>query len=275
MDPLLSLEILKELLPKSIHEAILLPASEEIGRTLSDFTVIAISPVSLTTRYGAHWVRSIQKKIDKKFKEIPDEQKSFDNVNLETMTKYIEDMKFSLNSDEIREAFAELLVSSFDKRRTDSVHPAFSTILRDLTPLDAKNLFVIYEKYGKESFPIVDYKSTAPNGSFNIDKQNVFLENEAEFDIDSQTLSIENLQRTNLLTIDNRFKWGENTYDKFELTNYYLQRSIALELISEHNAGLDTIPPQDIVNTLNIDKKIGELTTFGKLFCDVCFNGAN
>ena len=101
----------------------------------------------------------------------------YENIDLNKILKYSNDLSYSLDSEEIRNIFANLITKSFIKNDKYSLHPAFSAIVSELSPLDARNLAIIYETYPKESFAIVDYKAVSPKGSFNILKYNVFLEN--------------------------------------------------------------------------------------------------
>ena len=45
-----------------------------------------------------------------------------------------------MNEDEIREMFEKLIINSFDNRKIEKIHPSFSDIIQQMSPIDAQNL---------------------------------------------------------------------------------------------------------------------------------------
>lgn len=274
MDPSNFIDFLKRILPEKTQEMLLAPAADSLGKTAGDIVEVTTAPISLPAKYLAAHIRSLKDKIDNKFSLIEFDQLSFNEENFNKLLKFSNDLQFSLDSEEIRNMFANLVVKSFVKSDQDALHPAFSSIIRDLTPLDARNLIVIYQKYPSTSFPLVDYRETAPNGSFNTVKQNVFLENNEEDDLDSQILSIENLERLKLLLIENNFKWDSGSYEKFNLTDFFIKQKHILNenKIQWEKSNISEEIKNGWVCDISINKKTCELTSFGKLFCSICLD---
>lgn len=274
MDPSNLIDFLKRILPEKTQEMLLGPTADILGKTAGDIVEVTTAPISLPAKYLAGHIKSLKDKINKKFSSLDPDNLSFSEENFNKLLKFSNDLQFSLDSEEIRNMFANLVVKSFVKSDQDALHPAFSSIIRDLTPLDARNLVLIYQKYPSTSFPLVDYRETAPNGSFNTVKQNVFLENTEEDNLDSQILSIENLERLKLVLIENNFKWDSNSYEKFKKTDFFIRQKHNLTetrlLWENSNIPEETI--NGLVNDITINKKTCELTSFGKLFCSICLD---
>lgn len=274
MDPIQLITFLKEILPDEIQKKLIEPTANSLGNTLGDAVEVMSAPVSIPLKYLSGYVKDIKSKIDYKFSTYSKSEIEYENIDLNKILKYSNDLSYSLDSEEIRNIFANLITKSFIKNDKYSLHPAFSAIVSELSPLDARNLAIIYETYPKESFAIVDYKAVSPNGSFNILKYNVFLENTSETNLDVQSLSIENLERLKLVKIEEKFKWDQSTYDKFMATSFYLETEHGYKKMKESwdSAGYPKEEIETWVSELTLVKKTCELSSFGKLFCEICFN---
>lgn len=267
------IKLLYSILPKKITENLLEDSSMYIGRTLGELVETVTMPISVPIHFTSEFSKSLKKKIDDKFSKYKEEELEFKDINFQQLLKYVNDLKYSLDSEEIQNIFANLIVKSFVKEEKYGLHPAFSAIVSELSPLDARNLSIIYEKYPSESFAMVDYKAVAPNGSYTTLKQNVFLENKDENDLDVQTLSIENLERLKLLFITNSFKWEDSEYNKFRESSFFVEKQLDYNEMKERwrTAKVPNEQVESWVSDIQLNKKTCELTTFGRLFCSLCF----
>lgn len=266
-------KFLSAIIPEKIKEKLLDSSAKSLGGTFGDLVETATAPLSIPLHFTSALSKSLKWKIDNKFSKYNEEELEFKDINIQQLLKYVNDLKYSLDSEEIQNMFANLIVKSFVKEDKYGLHPAFSAIVSELSPLDAKNLAIIYEKYPSESFAIVDYKAVAPNGSYTTLKQNVFLENKDENDLDVQTLSIENLERLKLLFITNSFKWEDSEYNKFRESSFFVEKQLDYNEMKEiwRAAKVPNDQVENWVSDIQLNKKTCELTTFGRLFCALCF----
>lgn len=84
----------------------------------------------------------------------------------------LEDAKYCVSNETIREMFADLIASTMDKETCDSVHPSFSTTLKQMSSNDAK-LFKIFQ--GNVKKPICNFSLNNNIGGFEILFENVFF----------------------------------------------------------------------------------------------------
>ena len=76
-----------------------------------------------------------------KFNLIPQENIDFSNIPL--LTKLLEDSIYQLSSEEFRDLYSSLIVSSIDK--TKEVKPFYSSLINDMSPNEAKLMNYFFE----------------------------------------------------------------------------------------------------------------------------------
>lgn len=112
--------------------------------------------------------------------------------------------------------FQNLLANSADIRYQSQVHPSFSAMIAQMSPLDAENLELFK---GGRTLPIARYKYTLENDGERAAFTNCFLKNPKMIhatDIDLQATSLSSLERQGLIEI--RYDcWllDEKLYDVF------------------------------------------------------------
>ena len=87
---------------------------------------------------GEESLRLTAQAIQQKAEAIPEERLTEPEPYV--IVPAIQQLAYSYSSDELRELYANLIVSSMDKEKKDQVHPAFVDILKKLTPDEAKIL---------------------------------------------------------------------------------------------------------------------------------------
>lgn len=160
---------------------------------------------------GEYAVRETEKLLEEKLKHIPEDK--IVEPEPYVAVPAIQQLSYSLDSEELRELYANLLASSMNVDKKDAVHPAFVDIIRQLTPSEAKLLSCIYEcPYNsvllRESklYTINNIKE----GSYDVglEVNDVHINS-----IDRHTLSIclDNLMRLGLLTFQELVSSDPNT----------------------------------------------------------------
>ena len=84
---------------------------------------------------------ALAKQTREKFSLIPQENIDFNNIPL--LTKLLEDSIYQLSSEEFRDLYSSLIVSSIDK--TKEVKPFYSSLLKDMSPNEAQLLDYFFE----------------------------------------------------------------------------------------------------------------------------------
>lgn len=208
-----------------------------------------------------YYIKSLTEKVE----QIPLEQ--IQEPKMSILGPALEASKFYIEEEEIREMFASLLASSFDSAKNPLLHHSFVEIIKQLSPLDARNLVRIVQ-YGR--FPVAQYKLTInDNGHSRPLKQLVFipainsydLQKEQDvFDYDKNATSINNLVRLGLIDINfNIFLTDDSEYELLS-NNPFIE---ALRQIHES----DTDYPK-----VDIAKGIIDVAAFGRDFYDICLS---
>ena len=169
----------------------------------------------------------------------------------------IQQLSYCYDSEELREMYANLLVTSMNSDTKFQVHPSFVDIIKQLSPLDAK--IVDEMKRRRTPLPIVtvrlDYKET-----------NSFHELLVDYSTDLFVLfgnleilcsSLQNLHRLGILNIryDQVVK-PDTRHDAFYNDDNYKR-------LAEQFGNVDK-------TSITLNKGLIELTAYGKSFCDVC-----
>lgn len=169
----------------------------------------------------------------------------------------IQAISYSMNSEELRNLYANLLAKAMNSDTKDSVHPAYINIISQLTPLDAKVLQIISNEPDKD-IPIIDLIAFKISGDRKI--YITLQSNITSLDINSIefiSLSIENLLRNNLIYIvDANNSAG---YDSIYNSQYYK------EFLTKQKENPSTEYPN-----IEIVQKNCHLSNFGKHFCEIC-----
>ena len=170
---------------------------------------------------------------------------------------------------QIRKMFQNLLANSADIRYQSQVHPSFSAMIAQMSPLDAENLELFKND---QTLPIARYKYTLENNGERVAFTNCFLRNPKMIhatDIELQATSLSSLERQGLIEI--RYDcWllDKKLYDAFiknELRDI-LESDLLQMKASEAKAN------DRKVQSLDFDKGIVRLTPLGKTFVGVCFD---
>lgn len=155
---------------------------------------------------------------------IPDERLC--EPKLSIVGPALEASKYYFEEPELREMFAKLIAASMDTETTQSVHPSFAEIIKQMSPLDAQN-FALFT----HQFPVVEYYKTKRGSDSRVTLlSNVFLGNEKQTDLEMQSTSLSSLARLGLVQIEfEKTILAEKFYTEFFTTDYFLRLSAKLE----------------------------------------------
>ena len=188
------------LLPKFIDDAAGPPA-QSVGNTLSNLWELGVG------NHVALWIKKQEvrqqqnlqdyvKKVEEKTQEIPEE--FIQEPSLHIVGPAIEASKYYIESEELREMFANLIASSIDNRKNDKIHPSFVEIIKQLSVLDAQILSLYRDLLRIPIAQIIIKKQTH---EYRITQVHVIDFTHSE-NYKSYASSLSNLQRLGLLSID-------------------------------------------------------------------------
>ncbi|MBI0093052.1 DUF4393 domain-containing protein [Lactobacillus sp. M0403] len=158
MDP----ENLLSYLPQSTIEKLLNPTAKNIGDTLGEISKFLLWPVNIGPSWANAHIEKFKQSIIDNVNKIPVENKDLSKASLAMKT--IEDSKYQLSDDNLREMFAKLVAASIDKRNNQGLSPRFSNVLSQFSPEDAEFLMQISANI-LVSIPTVIFFSRKDDGS--------------------------------------------------------------------------------------------------------------
>lgn len=249
MDPQNSLN----LLPKSTQELLLNPTAKNIGEAIGNVAELMLSPVNVFTTWTNTHIRKYKQSIIDNINKIPEGDRDLSKFNL--AMKAIDDSKFQITDDNLREMFAKLIAASIDKRNNQGLSPRFSNVLSQFSPEDARFLMQISTS-DLHKIPTIIFFSQWDNPSVGQTEGEHFIapnystgswfQNELSLN-NHVSLGIINQNDDEYLTAD----INKSFYDSSEKSNEFLNWSNSVRFSSRN------ITP-------TITKGYIEFTTFGK-----------
>lgn len=235
-----------------------------IGQTISDLWQlvlggkVALAAEKQRMKY-AHDLEEYRISLENKVDAIP-ERKRVD-APLQITAQALEDSQFCVESEILREMFSSLIANAMNIDYTSKVHPSFSKIIQQLSPLDAQMLKVVskWQKHG--GIAIVDYNRVneeSNGGGYNVLFECIPAEVPNGCTPESAARALSSLQHLGLVRIpeDAHFV-HKSRYDVFQNTPLYEDLSKRAKI---HGYKLD------------IHKRIAKLTDLGKDFVSVCLD---
>lgn len=173
-------------------------------------------------------------------------------------------ISYSMNNNELRNLYANLLAKSMNTDTKDNVHPAFVEIIKQLSPFDAILLNKLTDTK-ETSFAISKIRiEKSESNDEGVDWLNHIIDPIFGVTIVNQkqyALSLENLQRLQLITIDyNRFLSDANEYSRIESS----------EIVTYCRSNSSSL--HSLYSFLRCKKGILKITTLGKEFNDICIS---
>lgn len=198
-------------------------------------------------------LEQLAKETINEMKQIPEEHIQEPRLNIAAQT--LEVAKFNLEEKEIRSMFAKLLASSMDSRKNDISQPAFPDIIKQLTPLDAVILTILYNNTDYNDSITCIHLVDTENNDYHVIQEHVYLKPEIPTPSEKKVASsIVNLIRLGILTVDYSVFFTNNSrYTIYEL------------YVDEFK---DISVPEN--KKLELKKGIIKLTNLGIDFCKIC-----
>ncbi|PEJ32288.1 hypothetical protein CN689_14255 [Peribacillus butanolivorans] len=249
-------------LPEFIDKGLTKPA-EAVGTTLTSTWEFVFGGFDFYVQKVQHnrkvAFESFKSEVEGKIACVPLEKLT--EPPLHILGPTLEASKYYFENEDLRFMFANLIAASINIDTVSEVHPSFVDTIKQLSPLDAKNISLFKEE---SSFPIVNYEFLLKEEGYATHKTNVFLDNKEVNDIDQNSTSITNLNRLGLVSITYRTALKDLVYDKFEKTDLFLSLERQIKSSDVNNNSLKDF------NGIGITKGIVDITPYGRNFINIC-----
>lgn len=262
--------------PSCIDEpvkAVLNPGANQIGTLFGDLLAMATSKIHFSAEkmrlQQAHDLETFKKSLSDKLNAKPKE--CLVEPRMQVVGPAVENAKYCMDEPKIREMFQNLLANAADERYQSKVHPSFSAIIAQMSPLDAENLSLFRKK---EVYPIARYKFNLSGGGEYVSFTHCFLVNskmKTADELELQAASLSSLERQGLIEIIyGQLLLDKTVYEPFENTEIMQRLRITLSI---YQAMENENTPDDMRHTsVTQQNGIVKLTPFGKEFTQVCFS---
>lgn len=262
--------------PSCIDEpvkAVLNSGANQIGTLFGDLLAMATSKIHFSAEkmrlQQAHDLETFKKSLSDKLNAKPKE--CLVEPRMQVVGPAVENAKYCMDEPKIREMFQNLLANAADERYQSKVHPSFSAIIAQMSPLDAENLSLFRKK---EVYPIARYKFNLSGGGEYVSFTHCFLVNskmKTADELELQAASLSSLERQGLIEIIyGQLLLDKTVYEPFENTEIMQRSRITLSI---YQAMENENTPDDMRHTsVTQQNGIVKLTPFGKEFTQVCFS---
>lgn len=181
----------------------------------------------------------------------------------------IQQLSYCSDSNELRELYANLLVSSMHLDKKAAVHPAFVDVIKQLTPDEAKLLKYIYNTSSK-SIAIIDviiHVKDKTDGVVTMIKGYSNIYREVLQYPENYAVYVENLIRLNLCEIPGTYLLTKGAYDGILNDPLLPEKGVIDSLASP-------VPIKNATGTVSREiKKLSlNMTAFGKSFATCCID---
>lgn len=147
MDPN-QIEAWKAFLPQSTIEYLLNPTAETIGQSLDGIATALCWPLLKLRIIQKNKLKQFAEEIRNKNDQIPVENRDSSKIGL--AIKAIEEARYQLNEDDVRQMYVNLISSTVDNRKNNLVNPRLATVVTQFGPDEAKFLKLLYQQDGQQ-----------------------------------------------------------------------------------------------------------------------------
>lgn len=209
-----------------LYDDALKPATQESGKTLA-LIPRAINAALVPLR---QWIAEREYKLTETEKLLAKKLEHVAEDKIVTPEAYvavpaIQAISYSMDSEELRNLYANLLAKSMNSDTKDLVHPSFVEIIKQMSPIDSLVFKTIMERNANPLIDLVYEKIEGENFSIPIASQTIST-NISDIDVSSIEIicvSLDNLIKQNLIAIpEDRAYTDIHLYDKLLSSEYYI-----------------------------------------------------
>lgn len=252
----------------SLYEDALQPTVQEVGK------FAARIPRAINAAFSGldKWILNKEYAIDETKKLLEKKLEDVDPDKIVEPEAYvavpvIQAISYSMNSEELRNLYANLLAKAMNSDTKDFVHPAFVEIIKQLSPIDVHILESISSKGFIQVANIYCKKYSSKSAKQQISLIENYIEKRGyeglthivDFHPDIVKITIDNLLR--LRIIEERFNLDDSICDEIKNSHFYISISQQLKKLAVDETWEYEENPQSYY-----------LTDLGKSFRNICIN---
>jgi len=241
----------------TLYEDALQPATQESGKILA-LIPRAINAALVPLR---QWIAEREYKLAKIEKLLAQKLEHVSEDKIVTPEAYvavpaIQAISYSMDSEELRNLYANLLAKAMNSDTKDIVHPSFVEIIKQMSPVDSLVFKTIMER---DANPLINlcYENDMMDSI-------LLVSNITDINVTSGeivSISIDNLIKQGLISIPiDEYYSDEHYYDKILNSKFYLEK---YQSYPKKENGLDLMPDFGMIRKTNL----------GLAFYDVCVKG--
>ena len=258
MDPN-QIEAWKAFLPQSTIEYLLNPTAETIGQSLDGIATALCWPLLKLRIIQKNKLKQFAEEIRNKNDQIPVENRDSSKIGL--AIKAIEEARYQLNEDDVRQMYVNLIASTVDNRKNSIVNPRLATVVSQFGIKEAKLMEEIYLPDNR-SLPTSEIWAFAKDLRYNykLSQRYVFIHNKPTLQYHS---SIDILKSLGVINATNKRKLTTGNSEQ----NYKIMKDII-------QASKDYKSMKDVLNQneyLEYMPSYITLTDFGRYLCHCIF----
>jgi len=240
-----------------LYDDAIKPSAQEFGKTA------ALIPRTINAALVPlrQWIAQREYNLSETEKLIAEKLANVSAEKIVTPEPYVvvpafQAISYSMNSEELRNLYANLLSRAMNIDTKDSVHPAFVEIIKQLSPIDASIFNIIHNS---KTTPLIDLKLqdtiNGLGGYVDVFKNISWI---TTYTHNQTNVSFDNLSRLKLINISDTYYTHEKHYDLVKNTTVYKVYYETFVKSLKDN--------QKIIE----NKKIIKVTDIGKLFYNIC-----
>jgi hypothetical protein len=244
-----------------IYPDMVQPAAKELGKglyTVAKTVNLALAPLEAVV-WGYEKIKEkFFPKVEERLKNVPPE--NIVTPRISVAGPIVEALRYAGSEEALSDLYANLLAASMDKTTATTAHPAFTEIIKQLTPDEAK-LIALFPS--DPYMPLIDIRRSEKSSKFESGHVIIF-ENYSNLGemagcehMDLVPAYIDNLIRLGLAEIPSgKYYTSGGIYDSLE--NSKLAQAIKMEIERAPNYECE------------FKRKFLHITTLGKQFAKVC-----
>lgn len=231
--------------------------TKRIGQIISDAIYLKFGDISYKAKqrqvFEKYGLLELEKRLKSCIKQIPIEKLMV--PDFQTIMLAIDNLAPCINSEDLRNLFANLLSRSCNIDYKDILHPSFSEILRQMSPFDAKILKFFVDTRPKE---IITYTQFNDRTDYNVYIPYTFAEYPEPELFNYISISISSLLRLGILAF-------EDDAIVHEISDFSFTRSSFYQKCEQERIA------QGKYKSSRVEGQLCKLTPFGVAFVNVCF----
>lgn len=249
-----------------------LTALDKLGESL---ITVGSFPLLLSKEYASHYLTKTKQKLAQKLAAIPENQIHPPKAYM--ANPLLQDMFSYMDNESLHNLFVNLLASSMDSAKDTLVHPAFVSVIKNLSPLEASALtsrtfkntfFPVYTVMFQQKSPPHELAKTVGFPFKTISVGQEILNHVANF----SDVNIRSPARDINAILDNLIRQGLIEIARSQIltseSNYRNDISFLLAMKKEIEGQLPENAPKD--KELAIIPALGRVTSFGRNFLQTC-----